>query len=68
MEPTSTSADNFSFKFNYLMWNKLGTAKAEQSNTVADKSKKLQELISMFLFLNCVPTRLLLEVLATDVS
>lgn len=68
MEPTSISADSFSFKFNYLMCNKLGTAIAEQSNTIAEKSKKSQELISTFLFLNCVPTRLLAEVLATDVS
>lgn len=50
MEPTSVSADNFSFKFNYLMWNKLGTAKAEQSKAAAKKSKKPQELISLFLF------------------
>lgn len=50
------------------MCNKLGTAIAEQSDTIAEKYKKSQELISTFLFLNCVPTRLLVEVLATDVS
>lgn len=51
MEPTSISADsNSKFKFNYLMCNKPGTAKAEWNNTIADESKKPQELISLFPF------------------